>query len=71
MANGTKSSRVNAELDKHLKQLLQDVMKPPKEGDTNGPSLTDKMKVIDRMLKWESIKGKLNDGDWGSGFGDE
>jgi len=64
-----KKSKVNPELDRHLSQLLKDVMKPHTPG-TDGPSLTDKMKVIDRVLKWEAIKGKLNDGDWGSAFGD-
>jgi len=60
-------SNVNTELDKHLKELLKEVMKKH-DDPTNAPSLTDKMKVIDRVLKWEAIKGKLQDGDWGAGF---
>ena len=66
----TKKSTINPELDKYLKQLLEDVMKKPKAGadPKDVPSLTDKMKVIDRVLKWEAVKGKLNDGDWGAGF---
>ena len=64
-------SKVNAALDKHLSDLLSEVMKKPIRGEEDkAPSLTDKMKVIDRVLKWEAIKGKLNDGDWGSGFDD-
>jgi hypothetical protein len=66
-----KQSKINPELDKHLSQLLKDVMAKPLKGEEDkAPSLTDKMKVIDRVLKWEAIKGKLNDGDWGSGFAD-
>ena len=33
-------------------------------------SLTDKMKVLDRALKWEAIKLKAEDDAWGSGFND-
>jgi hypothetical protein len=69
----TKKSTINPELDKYLKQLLEEVMRKPKAGDDPEklPSLTDKMKVIDRVLKWEAVKGKLNDGDWGAGFSEE
>ncbi len=66
----TKTSKVNPDLDKYLSQLLKDVMKTHSAGDEKAPSLTDKMKVVDRVLKWEAIKGKLNDGDWGAGFND-
>jgi hypothetical protein len=31
-------------------------------------SITDKTKVIDRALKLEAIKLKMNDDEWGSGF---
>jgi hypothetical protein len=64
----TKKSKINPELDKYLAKLLKDVMSAP-DGE-NAPTLTDKMKVVDRVLKWEAIKGKLNDGDWGSSFAD-
>jgi hypothetical protein len=69
----TKKSTINPELDKYIKQLLEEVMRKPKAGDDpeKMPSLTDKMKVIDRVLKWEAVKGKLNDGDWGAGFSEE
>ena len=69
----TKKSTINPELDKYLKQLLEEVMRKPKAGDDpeKMPSLTDKMKVIDRVLKWEAVKGKLNDGDWGQGFAED
>ena len=66
----TKKSSINPELDRYLKQLLEDVMRKPKAGEDEAkiPSLTDRMKVIDRVIKWEAIKAKLNDGDWGAGF---
>lgn len=63
-------SRVNKELDKFLKDLLKEVMRKYAPDSPNAPSLTDKMKVVDRVLKWEAIKGKLNDAAWGSGFSD-
>jgi len=62
-----KKSRVNADLDKYLSQLLKDVMKTHAD-PTQQASLTDRMKVIDRVLKWEFVKHKLQDGDWGTGF---
>jgi hypothetical protein len=34
-------------------------------------SITDKTKVIDRALKLESIKQKISDEGWGSGFLDD
>jgi hypothetical protein len=62
-----KKSRVNADLDRHLKALLAEVMAKPKD-DQEGASLTDKCKIIDRVLKWEQIKHHLQDGEWGSAF---
>ena len=32
-------------------------------------SLTDKCKVIDRMVNIEKLKQKISDDEWGSGFG--
>jgi len=32
-------------------------------------TITDKTKVIDRALKLEAIKMKMQDDEWGSGFG--
>ena len=31
-------------------------------------SLTDKCKVIDRMVNIEKLKQKISDDEWGSGF---
>jgi len=73
MTSENTNSQVNAELDRILSELLKEVTRKPKASDdpTKVPSLTDKMKVIDRVLKWEQIKAKLNDGQWGSGFSDD
>ena len=60
-------TRVNSELDTVLNGLLKSVTAKPKDGEEK-MSLTDKMKIIDRVLKWEAIKAKLNDGEWGAGF---
>ena len=65
-----KGSKLNPKLDRVLKDLLNEVTKKTAD-PAEAPSLTDKMKVIDRVLKWEQIKGNLNDGEWGSGFSNE
>jgi hypothetical protein len=65
--NAPAKTRVNTELDTVLSDLLKSVKKRPEHGEIP-MSLTDKMKIIDRVLKWEAIKAKLNDGEWGAGF---
>ncbi len=67
-----KDSKVNAELDSVMSGLLKEVKDNAKQVK-NGTvavemSLTDKMKIIDRVLKWEAIKSKLNDAEYGKGF---
>lgn len=54
---------LNPELIEAINKLMKEVM-----GDTEA-SLLDKMRVIDRALQLEKIKQKINDDDWGSGFG--
>lgn len=66
----TKQIRINSELDAVMKDLLASVKKKPSPGE-EPMSLGDKMKIVDRVLKWEAIKAKLDDGDWGSGFKSE
>lgn len=69
MAN--EKSKINAELEKCMAKLLKEVMAVPKadkDGKVVEVSLTDKMKVIDRVLKWEAIKSKLGEDEYGSGF---
>lgn len=68
----TDKGKINADLDKAMAQLLKDATANPKKGADGvlpAPmSLTDKMKIIDRVLKWEAIKAKLGDEEYGSGF---
>ena len=57
-----KKNVVNAEIEGFINEMLSQV-----KTDTTA-SLTDKMKVLDRALKWEAIKLKAEDDAWGSGF---
>ena len=55
---------LEADLTDELKKLKKD------NPETQKPyTLTDKSKVWDRILKLEAIKAKLNEGEWGKGFG--
>ena len=56
------TASVNPVIEKALNTLLAQVLKDP------DATLTDKMKVLDRSLKWEAIKMKAESDDWGSGF---
>jgi len=57
-----KQKGLNPELESAVERLLQEVMADPEA------SLTDKCKVIDRMVNIEKLKQKLSDEEWGSGF---
>jgi hypothetical protein len=61
----TKTACVNAELEKFLSKLMKEAM------SSNEMSLTDKMKIADRVLKLEQLKMKLTDDGFGSGFHDD
>ena len=58
-------SVIDAELQGAIKKLLREVMKD------ETASLTDKMKVIDRALKFEQLKYKIKDDQEGSGFDED
>lgn len=58
---------VNPKITRAINKLVDEVMKEPKEGET-GPSLTDKMKVLDRALKHEAIRLKIQDSGEGGFF---
>ena len=62
-----KQKGINPEIEAALNKLLQQVMADPEA------SLTDKMKIMDRLLKLEALKQKADLDEWGSGFfsGDE
>lgn len=57
-----KAKGVNPELEKALDDLLKQVMADPMA------TLTDKCKVIDRVINIEKIKQKISDDEWGSGL---
>ena len=57
-----KQKGLNPELESAVERLLQEVMADPMA------SLTDKCKVIDRMVNIEKLKQKLSDEEWGAGF---
>lgn len=57
MVAGTKSkAKPLDKLEKHVYALLDEVMKAP------DASITDKTKVMDRVLKFEAIKHKVDEG---------
>lgn len=55
---------VNSDIEEYISDLMLAI-----KNDAEA-SLTDKMKVLDRALKWEAIKLKAEDDAWGSGFED-
>ena len=56
-----------------LEKFLVKMMKQADAGISDGDpmSLTDKMKIADRVLKLEALKAKMDDSTFGSAFGDE
>ena len=61
-----KKSGVNPDLEHFVNALVAEVMQD------STASVTDKVKVLDRALKLEAIKQKVQDDEWGSGlFGGE
>ena len=60
------------EAEKALREMLKEVTGRVRvRADGTVPevfSLTDKMKVIDRVIKLAAIKAKLKDDEYGSGF---
>ena len=57
-----KSKGINSALEDSLSKLLEQVMSDPVA------TLTDKCKVIDRVINVEKIKQKISDDEWGSGL---
>lgn len=58
-----KDRGINPELEEAITTMLRQVM-----ADSES-TISDKTKVIDRGLKLEAIKLKMQDDEWGSGFG--
>lgn len=59
-------SKVNPKLTKAINEMLEEVMAPGEE--KKKVSLTDRCKVIDRALKLEGIRLKIDDAGYGTGF---
>ena len=57
-----KNKGLNPDLEDAVSKLLKQVMAD------DSYSLTDKCKVIDRMVNIEKLKQKISDDEWGSGF---
>jgi len=57
-----KTPGIDPALEKAIAKLLEQTMNDAEA------TLTDKMKIIDRSLKLEALKLKMNDDAWGSGF---
>lgn len=62
VATKPKTQVVNAELEKFLTKLMKEA------NNSNDMSLTDKMRIVDRVLKLEAMKAKITDDNMGSGF---
>jgi hypothetical protein len=60
-----KTAGIDPALEKAIAKLLEQTMNDAEA------TLTDKMKIIDRSLKLEALKMKLQDDAWGSGFMDD
>ena len=63
MIKKVKDKGINPELEKAISTMLTEVM-----ADSQA-TFSDKTKVLDRALKLEAIKMKMQDDEWGSGFG--
>jgi hypothetical protein len=57
-----KPKGIAPELEKAIAKLLREVMA------SKDTTVLDKLRVIDRSLKLEAIKGKLGADDYGTGF---
>lgn len=57
-----KDKGINPDLERFVNALMSQVM------EDSTASVTDKVKVLDRALKLEAIKQKVQDDGWGSGL---
>jgi len=62
MAKKPKDKGISSELEDAIAKLLTQTMNDPQA------SLTDKTKILDRALKLEQLKLKMQDDEWGAGF---
>ena len=59
----SKKNGINPDLEKAISDLLKESMR------ASDIDLEQKLKIIDRAINLEKLKQKLNDEEWGSGFG--
>jgi len=62
MAKKPKDKGISSELEDAIATLLTQTMNDPEA------SLMDKTKILDRALKLEQLKLKMQDDEWGAGF---
>ena len=60
-----KERGLNPELERYLNDLMKKAQKDP------DMSLTDRMKIVDRVLKFEQLRIKMTDDGFGTGFHDD
>jgi hypothetical protein len=58
-----KSKGVDPKLVKAIKDLMEEVMAKPNEGEQPAYSLSERCKIIDRMIKIESIRLNVQQDD--------
>jgi hypothetical protein len=68
MTTKKKTAGLLDKLETSLTSLIADM---DKKGNTEAYTLTDRMKVYDRVLKLEALKQGIGDKDDGAGFKDE
>lgn len=64
-------SKIDPALETAINKMLKSVQIGKSDPEGKKYTLTDVCKVVDRKLKLEAIKAKLDDGDMGTGFGDD
>lgn len=67
MASKSKGGTLNATLERALADELTEIMKKNGDGSFVHNAL-ERCRIIDRCLKWESVKQKLENPEWGKEF---
>ena len=71
MATKLSRSKIDPKLEEAINKMLKAVQLGKSDAEGKKYTLTDVCKVVDRKLKLEAIKAKLDDSDMGAGFGDD
>lgn len=59
--------KINPDLEKLIKKMVEDAAQPDAVG-APAMKMDDKFRVIDRALKLEMLRFKVEEDDWGSDF---